>query len=64
MTTIKRKLVRRTDSVDPCYSERIVIELGPKMLCVRAKGRRTRHAVPYQEIWRLAMKLRLVGIGN
>lgn len=60
-TKLTRAVHRETSTPDPCFGRTICIELaeGGKLIHLRQKGRRTRYAVTYSDLWRFAVRLAL-----
>lgn len=63
MTTLDRRPVRReTNVIDGTRSGRrpliILLEVGGKIVRIKPKGTRRWYAVPYEEIYRSAIRIR------
>ncbi len=66
MTTLDKRGVRReTNTPEPCRGRKpliVLLEVGGRILRIKAKGDRKWYSVPYQEIYRVGVRIRAVEI--
>lgn len=64
MTTLDKRGVRReTNTPEPCRRRKpliVLLEVGGRLLRIKVKGDRKWYTVPYEEIYRVGVRIRAV----